>query len=162
VWIIRSVVDGSLAGRRGDRDSRNSSRPSGRVVAAFMSCFVAKAGVTARTRRGGFIANWACNCATRRRSVGSRPSCGTTAGRRRDRTRPGRWTLSTINGPHGLRYPADQGDVRPRPGNFSGNKMPYNFFHGDSLAFESSPPALYADHAVLTVPLVTPQQQLEI
>ncbi|MGY4308078.1 hypothetical protein ACVIJ6_005321 [Bradyrhizobium sp. USDA 4369] len=63
------------------------------AIVAFTSCFVARDGATVRTRRGGFIASWACSCATRRRNAGSRASCGIAA-RRRDRTRPGQWISS--------------------------------------------------------------------
>ena len=52
---------------------------------------------TYRTRRGASIASWACNCATKHPSVGSRPGCVTTASRPRDRTRPGPWILSMIS-----------------------------------------------------------------
>ena len=40
-----------------------------------------------------------CNCATKRRRVGSRPSCAMVADRRRDRTRPRPWTSSSISWP---------------------------------------------------------------
>jgi len=67
---------------------------SATVIVVFTSRGVVKADAMARTRRGGSIANWTCNYATKRPSAGSRPSCAMIAGRPHDRTRPGRWTLS--------------------------------------------------------------------
>ena len=78
------------------RSNRGSSRSAmfafATAIAEFISFFVARAG--SRIGRAASIANWACNCAIKRRSVVLRPSCGTIAGQRHDRTRPGRWTLS--------------------------------------------------------------------
>lgn len=78
------------------RSRRSAMFVSATVVVVFTSYFFVKVGAMARTRRGASIANWACNCATKRPSAGSRsrPSCAMIAGRRHDRTRPGRWTSS--------------------------------------------------------------------
>jgi len=50
------------------------------ATVVFMSCSAARVGAMVRTRRAVSIANWACNCATRRPSAGSRPSCAPQAG----------------------------------------------------------------------------------
>ena len=67
------------------------------AIGVFISCCGVKAGPSTIKRRDASIASWACNCAARRRGVGSEPSCGMIEGQRRDRTKPGRWTSSTIN-----------------------------------------------------------------
>ncbi|MGY3034019.1 hypothetical protein ACVIIV_003189 [Bradyrhizobium sp. USDA 4354] len=81
----------------GQAPSRSATFVFATVIVVFTSCSAVKAGAMARTRHSAFIANWACNCATKCPSAGSRPSCATTAGRPHDRTRPGRWILSTIS-----------------------------------------------------------------
>ncbi len=117
-WSRRSVASGRSRSARPAKPSSSIGRPTttnpvaparlpsnrrsrrsamfvfATVIVVFTSCCVVKAGAMARTRRGASIANWACNYATKRRSAGSRPSCAMIAGRRRDRTRPGRWTSS--------------------------------------------------------------------
>ncbi len=115
-WSTRSVASGRSRSARPAKPSSSIGRPTttnpvaparlpsnrrSRRSATFVfatvivaSCCVVKAGAMARTRRGASIANWACNYATKRRSAGSRPNCAMIAGRRRDRTRPGRWTSS--------------------------------------------------------------------
>ncbi|MGY2933159.1 transposase InsO family protein [Bradyrhizobium sp. GM6.1] len=72
------------------------------AIAVSTFCSAATDGATARTRRGESIAGWACNCATKRRSAASRPSCAMIAGQRRGRMRPGRWILSTISWRRGI------------------------------------------------------------
>ncbi len=54
------------------------------ATVVFTSCSAARAGAMGKTRRAASIANWACNCATRRPSAGSRPSCAMTVGRPHD------------------------------------------------------------------------------
>lgn len=67
------------------------------AIAVSTFCSAARVGATAKTRRGESIASWACNCATKRRSAASRPSCAMILGQRRGRMRPGRWISSTIS-----------------------------------------------------------------
>jgi len=49
-------------------------------------------GPSTRKRRAASVANWACNCATKRRNVGLKPSCAMVADGRRDGTRAGPWS----------------------------------------------------------------------
>lgn len=64
------------------------------AIAAFTCCCVMKAGAMARIRPGASPVSWACNCARKRPSAASRPSCAMIASRPRDPTRPGRLTSS--------------------------------------------------------------------
>ena len=78
--------------------SRRSAQPvCGMAIAVCMLCFSVRAGMSTSRRRTGSIMSWACNCATRRQSVGSRQSYETIESKRRNRTKPGRWTLSTTS-----------------------------------------------------------------
>ncbi len=102
VFLVDTYTYHYKSRRPGQAPSNNGSERFARrgcatAIGASMCYCAAKAGLSVKTRRGTSIANWACNCATKRRSAGSRRSCATIAAMPPGRTRPGQWTSCTIS-----------------------------------------------------------------
>ena len=95
--------------------SRRSAQPvCGMAIAVCMLCFSVRAGMSTSRRHTESTMSWACNYATRRRSGGSRRSCETIESKRRNRTKPGQWTLSTTSLRPARRSGCSQWSIRSR------------------------------------------------
>lgn len=66
-------------------------------IVACMYCWSSRVGGPTSSEPIAFTETWACNCVTRRRSDGSKPSCGKIGKWPLDRAMSGPWTSFTTN-----------------------------------------------------------------